>query len=658
MVGPPLQRSALTQLSLGDTRSLAARRLFERVNAKECEPTRFQPHGLRGLLVTCEILFVVSVVGLAGALIVSGLLRLDVIALLVVLSLVLGGALTAREGLAGFGDPVVIMVAGLLVIGEMLVRTGVAHGIGNWLAGFGRDGEIRLILLLTLVAAALGSFMSNTAVVAILLPVVLSVASRTNLNAARLLLPLGYAALVSGMLTLIATPANLVVSAELARAGFEPFGFFAFTPIGVAVMGVFAVYMVSLGRHLLPGGPIDPPRTTARNVNDLLNEFGLLGTPRRMQVQVGSSLVGKTLAASEIGSRYDVRIIILERFGRGGPRIISTPAPELEIQAGDVLVLQGPVEAVAQVARERGLRALEIGEADRARWIREGGVAKVLIHPDSRLIGSSLRELGLRSSYGVQVLSVRRGNDTIEGFLDERLKSGDAMLVIGPWKRIQQLQAQIHDFVVLALPEEVRHIVPARQRAPVALAIVALMVLLSALKIVPVVIAVLLCSLLGVLTRCLTMEHAYTAIQWSSVVLIAGMLSLARAMEKSGADGWIAEQLIQGLGEAGPYVMMSALFALTAGLSAVLSGAATAVLLAPIAIRAAGALEIAPHAFAMTVAIAATSGYAVPASSPALMLIVGPGKYRLTDFLKVGIPMLLLTGLVTIALLPWLFPFR
>lgn len=610
------------------------------------------------LPVDSEILRVFGVVGLATALIVSGRVRLDVVALLVVLSLVLGEALTVSEALAGFGDPLVILVAGLLVVSEMLARTGVAHAIGNWLAERARHGETPLILLMSLVVAVVGSFMSNTAVVAIFLPVVSHVASKTNLNATRLLLPMAYAALVSGMLTLIATTPNLVVSAELHRAGFEPFSFFAFTPIGLAVLGVFALYMVSFGRYMLPGGRVDPPKTAARNVDDLLAEFGLLGSEYRMRVTAESPLVGQTMAASEIGSRYNVRIIILERLGRTGPRIIPTPARELEIQAGDVLVMQGGGEVVERVARAHRLHALPVKSENRARWIQEAGVAKVLIHPESSLIGSTLREVGLRSGYGVQVLSVRRGKEILEAFLDEGLKSGDALLVIGPWKRIRQLQSQLHDFVVLALPAEIEHVAPARRRAPFALGIVALMVLLSVSEIVPVVIAVLIAALLGVLVRCLTMEHCYAAIQWSTIVLIAGMLAIARAMAKSGADDWIVAQLIDGVGAAGPYVMMSVLFALTAGLGAVLSSAPTAVLLGPIAIRAAESMEVAPHAFALTVAIAASSGYAVPVSSPALMLVVDAGRYRPGDFLKAGIPMLLLTGLVTIFLAPRLFPLR
>ena len=246
----------------------------------------------------------------------------------------------------------------------------------------------------------------------------------------------------------------------------------------------------------------------------------------------------------------------------------------------------------------------------------------------------------------------------LDDFLDQDIKSGDAMLVVGLWKRIRQLQSELHDFVVLVLPVEIEQAAPAWKRAPVALGILALMVGLAAFEIVPVVIAVTLCALLAVLTRCLTMEQAYVGIRWSTVVMIAGMMSVAAAMVKTGAIELLAGYLIAGAGQTGPYVMLAALFALTAGLSMVLTGTASAIVCAPIAIRAAQTLEVSPQAFAMTVAIAASAGFVMPVSSAALLLVVGPGKYRLVDFFKVGIPLLILTGLVAIILIPLLFPFK
>lgn len=606
---------------------------------------------------TGDMLFVLVVVAVAGALFVSGRMRLDVVALSVALSLVLGGVLTAPEALAGFGNPVVIMVAGLLVISDMLARTGVAHHIGRWLAEHARDSEVRLIVLLSLAVGVVGSFMTNTAVVAIFLPIVQSLANKTNLNASRLLLPLAYAGSVSGMLTLIATAPNVLVSAELEQSGAGPFGFFAFTPIGGAVLVVLVVYMLLVGRHFLPGRRVVPPQSLVRTIDDLVAEFGLQDTAHRVSVPVGSPLVGQTLAGAELGSKYDVRVVVLERTRRFARDVVATPAPEVEIRAGDTLVLHGARDRAEQLAADMQLPVLATRATDRERWLQEVGIAKVLIHPESNLIGRTLRAIGLRSIHGVQVLAVRRGGTMVEGFLDEKLQSGDAMLVVGSWKRIQQLRNALHDFVVLALPAEFDNVAPASNKAPVALAILLLMVALSAFEVVPVVVAVLIAGLLAVLTRCLSMPQSYGAIQWSAVVLIAGMMSVTLAMTKTGTAALVADLLVAGLGASSPYVMLSVLFALTSVMSMALSNAATALLLAPVAIRVAQAMEVAPHPFAMTVAIACSAGFVMPVSSPAMMLVVEPGKYTVADFVKVGVPMLVLTWIVTVLLVPVLHPF-
>ncbi len=606
---------------------------------------------------TGEMLFVFAVVAVAGGLLVSGKVRLDIVALLVVLAFVLSGTLTPSEAFAGFGEPVVIMVAALLVISDMLARTGIAHHIGKWLVRFARDGEVRLLVLLTLVVVLLGSFMSNVAVIAIFIPVVMSIANRTNLNASRLLMPLAYAGIVSGMTTLIATTSNLVVSAELVRAGYEPFGFFSFTPIGLAVLTVMLVFMITVGRRLLPGERINPPKTATRTVRDLLKEFELPGSAHRLKVPTGTKLVGRTLASSAIGKNYDVRVVLVERPGALGSAIETIPAPDLEIRAEDVLVAFSEPETIEKVQLKYKLEKLEVRDVDRERWIQETGIAKVLIHPGSGLIGSSLRKIGLRTIYGIQVLGLRRKNETLPDFVDRNIRSGDSMLVAAPWSRIRQLQSKLNDFVVLAIPAEIEHVASSWQRAPLALAILAVMIALSVFKIVPIAIAIVICALLAVVTRCLTMEQAYRAIRWSTVVLIAGMMSISKAFEKTDAVGLVVDQLVSGVGTAGPHAMLATLFVLATLLSILLSGAPTTILLAPIAIQAAQALEVSPYAFAIAVAIGASSSYVLPVANPAATLVVSQGEYRFADFFKVGIPLLLLTGLITILLAPWLFPF-
>jgi di/tricarboxylate transporter len=575
------------------------------------------------------------ILGVAGILFASGRVRLDVTALGVVLALMLSGVLTPREALAGFGDPVVLLVAGLLVLGEALNRTGVSYAMGNLLMRVGGTSEIRLLVLLMLSAGLLGSVMSSTAVVAVFIPIVLTISSKTDLNASRLLMPLSYGALASGMLTLIATTPNLVVSAELESKGLAPLGFFSFTPIGLSVLAVAVVYMGLVGRHLLPGGSVAPAKSDARSLEDLWTAFGL--ADKRLRVGGLSPLVGATLAEAGIETHFRVRVLGIERRARlGGTDLLPSPGADAEIHAGDVLVATA-----------------DDGEL----WKAEVGLAVVLLHPESKLAGRTLRGSGFRSDHGLHVLGLRRRSDIVKDFADEPLEPGDSLLVLGSWQAIARLQGESHDFVVLTLPRELDEVAPARRRAPVALIILGGMVVLAASNAMPVVAAVLLAALAAVLSGCLSMEEGYSAISWSTLVLIAGMLPVANALKVTGGVDLIVELLVEGLGDAGPYSVMTAFFVLTAGLGMVLSNTATAVLVAPIALRAATVLDVSPYPLAMTVAIAASAAFVTPVSSPVVTLVVAPGSYRFLDFVKVGLPLLVLTWATTLLVTPIFLPF-
>jgi di/tricarboxylate transporter len=285
------------------------------------------------------------------------------------------------------------------------------------------------------------------------------------------------------------------------------------------------------------------------------------------------------------------------------------------------------------------------------------GGAAVLVHPESRLIGKSLREAEFRSNYNLHVMGVRRGKEAIADFKDKALQASDSLFAVGPWSRIQQLRSQTHDFVVLELPREQAEVVPSYRRMPVALAILVAMVSLTVFDLVPLVTAVLMAALAAVFTRCLTMEDAYRAIHWSSLVLIAGMLPLADALDKTGGTRLIVDALMDTMGDASPHLMLSVIFFLTAALGLVLSNTASAVLVAPIAIYTAAALDVSPYPFAVAVLIAASAAYSTPVSTPVVTLVVDPGRYRFMDFVKVGAPLVLLTYLVTALVAPLIFPF-
>ena len=480
-----------------------------------------------------ETIFVFALIGVAAALMASNRVRFDIVALLVVLALMLSGVLSVGEALSGFGNPVVILVAGLLVVGEMLNRTGVAAAMGDYILKKGGSSETRLLIVIMAGAALLGAVMSSTAVVAIFIPIVLRVAAETGHNASRMLMPMSYAALISGMLTLIATTPNLVVSEELKYAGYEGFGFFSFAPVGLAVLVVAILYILLIGRRLLPreagetaGGKV------GRSVQDLWEDFRIDRVYESVQISQDSTLAGRTITEAGLENHYGVSIIGIMRQTRGGEERIASPASDTGLQAGDVLLIVGHPADHKRLMAEQALTSYSASKRNRQRWLWEIGGAAVLIHPESELIGKSLLEVGFRASYGLGVFGVRRDGEPVADYKDVKLAASDSLLVVGPWSRIQRLQSLHHDFVVLEMPTEQAEVVPAYRRMPLALIILVAMVLLTIFDVVPLVAAVIMAAMAAGATRCLTMEDAYRAIHWSSLVLVAGMLPLADALEK------------------------------------------------------------------------------------------------------------------------------
>jgi di/tricarboxylate transporter len=604
-----------------------------------------------------ETFFVFGVLAVTIVLFASDRIRLDIVAVLVVLALMLSGVLTVRESLAGFSDSIVLMIAGLFVVGEALVRTGIAYAFGDWLMKVGGGSETRLILLLVPLVGIVGAPMSSTGIVAIFIPIVLSVAAKTGINPSRLMMPLAFAAMISGMMTLISTPPNLVVSAALQDEGLEPFGFFSFSPIGLVVLAIGTGYMLLIGRRLLSGDREgEKAGRGGRTLEELIDAYGLTDRIHRVRIRPESALAGQTVAGAKLRTHFGVTVVGVERQQRFGP-MVEPALATTAFRARDVLYVVGPDEPVRHFIESQDLDHLVIEERQRKDVVQELGLAEVMLAPESKLIGRTLLDAGFRSRHGVSVLAIRRmGAPLLANFTGDTLQFGDSLLVAGGWKHIGRLQADKKDFLVLSLPAEMAEVAPARKRAPWALAILAAMIVLMTFGWVPTVAAVLLAALAMVFTGCVSMDSAYKVINWQSLILIAGMLPMATALEKTGGTGLIVDGLVGTLGDAGPYAMMAGLFVLTAALGSFISNTATAVLLAPIAIGAAENLGVSPYPFAMTVAIAASAAFMTPVSSPVNTLVVVPGNYGFNDFVKVGTPMVLLVMVVTLLTVPLLFP--
>ncbi|HEK1685478.1 TPA: SLC13 family permease [Pseudomonas putida] len=604
-----------------------------------------------------DLLLVLGLLAIVVTLFILNRPRMDVVALLVILFLPLSGILTVEQALAGFSDPNVVLIAALFVIGEGLVRTGIAYRIGDWMSERAGNSEARLLVLLMVAVAGLGSVMSSTGVVAIFIPVVLSIAARQKRSPSRLMMPLSFAGLISGMLSLVATPPNVVVHSELVRHGLEGFNFFSFTPFGLVILVLGVGYML-LTRHWLNGEVRKDGRSESRRtLLDLVLDYKLSGRERRLRIRPHSPLIGHTLGELQLRTRHGANVVGIERQHKFTTRVIAADSGTL-LQQGDVLLLDlfANRDDLRSLCQTMQLEPLHFKAAYFIDQSQDVGMAEISLPPGSQLIGKNLLELAFRSRYGLNVVGLRREQNAVdEQLVEEKLRLGDTLLVIGPWKAVRQLQSQPRDFLVLSLPAEVDQVAPARARAPHALLSLAVMVGLMVSGLVPNVLAALIGCLLMGAGRCIDMNSAYRAIHWQSLVLIVGMLPFALALQKTGGIDLAVTGLVGLLGGAGPLAILACLFALTAVIGLFISNTATAVLMAPVAISTAQQLEMSPYPFAMTVALAASAAFMTPVSSPVNTLVLGPGQYRFADFVKIGVPFTLLVMVVTVVMVPWFF---
>jgi di/tricarboxylate transporter len=607
-----------------------------------------------------ELQIVLVLLGACVGMFAANKPRMDVVALLPIILLPLTGVLSVGETLSGFSDPNVVLIAALFVIGEGLVRTGVAYRIGDFLIERSGKSETSLLVLLMLTVAGLGAFMSSTGVVAIFIPVVLGICRKMKTSPSRLMMPLSFAGLISGMLTLVATPPNMVVDGALKRAGLPGFGFFSFAPIGLLVLLAGIGYMLLVRRWLGRDSAEVAPADERRNLQSLIEQYQVAGRTRCLRVGPDSPLSGKTLAQLALRREHRLNVIAIDRRGRILHESLP-PQGSTELRFGDVLLVDhcGEANAVSGLPDELGLQKLPHERGYLARLALEVGMAEIMLPPDSRLIGHSVRDAGFRTKYGLNVVGLRRQRRTIGSkFLEKALRSGDTLLVMGSWKSIHQLQSRRRDFVVLSLPVEFDAAAPAHAQAPFALAGLLLMIVLMVSGVVPNVLAALLVCMLLLAARVIEMDGAYRAIHWPSLMVIVGMMPFAIALEKTGGIELAVAQFVELLGQASPRVMLASLFLLTALTGMFISNTATAVLMAPIALSIADYIGVSPRPFAMTVALAASAAFMTPVSSPVNTLVVGPGQYRFGDFVKVGVPFTLLVMIITVTVVPWLFPFE
>lgn len=594
----------------------------------------------------------------------QGKVRADLVAICALLALVVTGILLPSEALSGFSNPVVIMMIGLFVVGGGIFRTGLAKLISSKILRLAGESEIRLFVLVMLVTASIGAFVSNTGTVAVMMPIVVSIAVSAKVSPKRFLMPLAFASSM-GILTLIATPPNMIVSNELEKNGFEALSFFSFTPVGLVCLAVGIVVLYFLSKFFLSDedGKENNDKKSGKSLTDLTHEYQLHKLTH-ISISDDSDMIGKTLRELQIPNRYNISIVTVEKIVGGGRFRKNTSevvaGPNTIIEKGDVLVCYGKKSNISRFIDENNFSVLEDVEKGTDIFdFQEIGIAEVFIMPNSKLVNRTIIDAHFRDEFNVNILGIQRKNEyKMSDLQNEKLHSGDALLIQGTWTDIANLGDRQEDLVLVGQPLKEAAKVTINHKAPVAAVIMALMVIAMVTNIVAPVIAVMSAAVLMVITGCLrNVEEAYKNINWESVVLIAGMMPMAVAFEKTGAAALISDTLVGGLGSYGPYALLAGVYFGTSILTMFISNSATALLFAPIGIQAAANMGVSPYPFMFAVAVAASMCFASPFSTPPNALVMSAGRYKFIDYIKVGLPLQIIMGIVMILVLPLLFPF-
>ena len=605
---------------------------------------------------TGEIVFIFCLLFVTIALFIWDRIRMDIVALMVAMTLALSGIITVTDVFSGFGNSVVIMIAGLFVVGEGLFRTGVAAAAGQWLLRMGGTSETRLLLFLIPLVATLSAFMSSTGAVALLIPVVLSLSRKSGMSPSKLLMPLAFASLVGGMLTLIGTPPNIVVSETLKQAGLDSFSFFDFTPIGFVILLFCMLYLISIGRRLLPDRDIRNPEQPHPRLQEFSERYGIKDQLHLLSVPSDSPLIGQTVASAGLRTNFEVTVFGIRRKGRLTSMILPVTI-ETVIKKNDVLMVYADPANIGRVCEVLKLVSDKFHKGLLRQMENEFGVAEVMLRRNSSLVGKTIKQGNFRKKFGLSVIGIMRDEQPLTSEFDGTpLKFADSLLVAGGWNALEDLNDK-RDFIVVETPAEMVEVPSHASKAPIALMIMLLMLISMSAGLLPSLTAVMAAALAMVLTGCVTMPEAYKSLNASSLILIACMLPVAIAMDRTGAAALIVDQLVHGLGGSSPVALAAVLFVFTSVFSQFISNTATTVLVAPIALSAAQTLGLNPQPFMMMVALAASTAFATPIASPVNTLILSPGKYRFMDFVKIGVPLQLAAMLIALILTPVFFPY-
>ncbi len=617
------------------------------------------------------------------AMFIWGRVRADIVALSALAALLVLGILTPAEALAGFSSPIVIMMIGLFVVGGAIMQTGLAKLTGNKLMALSRGNETVTFLLVMLVTSFIGAFVSNTGTVALMMPIIMSLAAGSGMQSSRFLMPLAFAGSLGGMLTLIGTPPNLVIDEVLTEAGFKPLAFFSFFPVGIIVIAIGIIVLMPLSKIFLSKKQNGKKKNNGKSLDDLVDEYQLLDNLHRYIVPSKRTaaaidengqmmdIVGKTLKDLSIQKKYGVSIIEIRNEKKSRLGLVKDVNQNMAkssstIAVHDTLYIMGDEEKIERFAQDYGLRRMKDVKID----FYDLGLTEIVVMPTSNFAGLRIGDANLRKRFGINVLGVKRGGSSSDGkvgkeyitdnLIATRLHVGDMLLVQGEWTNLAHLTADTTNWVVLDQPEKTADKVLLDYKAPVAAAIMLLMIAMMVFDFIPVapVTAVIIAGLLTVFAGCFrNVEAAYKTINWESIVLIAAMMPMSTALEKTGASALVSQGLVDSLGSMGPTALLAGIYFTTSLMTMFISNTATAVLMAPIALVAAQQVGVSPYSFLFAVTLGASMCFASPFSTPPNALVMKAGGYTFMDYVKVGLPLQIIIGVVMTFVLPLLFPY-
>ncbi len=620
-------------------------------------------------MTTTLIILVITV-----ALFIWGRVRADIVALTALAALLVLGILTPAEALAGFSSPIVIMMIGLFVVGGAIMQTGLAKLTGNKLMALSRGNETVTFLLVMLVTSFIGAFVSNTGTVALMMPIIMSIAAGSGMQSSRFLMPLAFAGSLGGMLTLIGTPPNLVIDEVLTESGYQPLAFFSFFPVGIIVIAIGIIVLMPLSKIFLSKKQSGKKKKQGKSLDDLVDEYQLLDNLHRYIVpsrrpsatldENGEQMdiVGKTLKDLSIQKKYGVSIIEIRNEKKSRLGLVKDVSQNMAkssstIQVHDTLYIIGEEEKMKRFANDYGLRKMKDVKID----FYDLGLTEIVVMPTSNFAGLRIGDANLRKRFGINVLGVKRGDEYItDNLIAAKLHVGDMLLVQGEWTNLAHLATDTSNWVVIDQPEKTADKVLLDYKAPVAAAIMLLMIAMMVFDFIPVapVTAVIIAGLLTVFAGCFrNVEAAYKTINWESIVLIAAMMPMSTALEKTGASALVSQGLVESLGSMGPTALLAGIYFTTSLMTMFISNTATAVLMAPIALVAARQVGVSPYSFLFAVTLGASMCFASPFSTPPNALVMKAGGYTFMDYVKVGLPLQIIIGVVMTFVLPLLFPY-